>query len=94
MKEIAVYYDAASDYLHVRVPHGISGRQLALVARAAFDIDAKRYAASSGDKRDVLGKRIAAFRAGRVRQVICHQTGDTNLFGATVGTGRIISIGH
>lgn len=93
MRELAIYYDAASDYLRVSVPHAVTPRQLAIAAKAGYDIDRVRYAQAVGDKRELLGKRIAAYEAGRVRQVVTNPAGDASLFTATQGTGRIISLG-
>ena len=92
MKELEIYYHAESDCLHVRVPHAITAQQLAVVAKAGHDIDVARASSAVGDKRDILTKRVSAYRAGRVRQMVA-KTGDAELFKATQGTGKIITMG-
>lgn len=92
MKELAIVFDAPTDSLRVMVPHAVSRRQMMAVAKAGYDIDRARHAAASGDQRELLGRRLAAYEAGRVQQLV-GKKGDVSLFTATQGTGRIISLG-
>ncbi len=92
MKPCPAHWNGATWILDV--PHAVPAQCLRAAATYIFQINRDRWlAAPHGERRDAIGRALAALKAGKIEQRIAKRAGDIELFKAFASpSDRLISI--
>ncbi len=92
-KNILSHYDKQNDRWIFDLPHGVAQSVLKGLADYVYKINKDRWLCASGETKERIGFALRALEQGRYIGRLTGK-GDQELFKATQGTGKIISIGE